>query len=241
MNYLGKLLLVAGMSVAAISSSYAESVNNETVLTTLSAMSSLKTNLVTLQEEANDLLAENERLNKENTLWQEQLDSRLTPLRNNFQLRAEASLAEEARLTREINRHNSGCTGEVSQPVYDKCMNESAVLDRLSREHTAKREALIAEEEALVAEWNSYVNLIDANSATISSNFERHLKIQEDYASIWGRLGSYRDRLVDLCAKADTDIDGEALHYCNSVSWDGTKQNLPTLDVILNGTQFFRN
>lgn len=226
------LSVVTALSIVSIQSGHAA------VQSTLQTMSILKTNLVTLQEEADNLLAINERLNEDNALWQEQL-GRITLLKNDFQLRVDASEAKEARLTAEVARHNSGCTGEVEEPIYNKCMNEKAVLDPLIVQLTTERNALIEEEIELAEEWNSYVNLMDENSRTISANFNRHLQIQKDYAEIWGELEYQRGLLIEDCANADTDRDGEALQYCNSISWDGTNNNLPALEQILNGTQFF--
>ncbi len=239
MKRLGTLLLVAGMSVAMIQTGHAAAVNNETVQSTLSTMSSLRGNLVSLQGELDGLLVVNTRLNEENVLWQEQLDTRLQPLFDVHYEKSREHVDEEVRLTAIIDRHNRGCNGTVEQATYDRCKGEEPYIKQASDEYYAVKSVLQTERASLTAEWDSYANLITANSEKMNANFNRHLEIQDNYGEILVRLENLRGRLVDLCVDADTDRDGEAIHHCNSVAWDGANRNLPTLDEILNGTEFF--
>jgi len=225
---------------ATIQTGHAAALNNETVQSVIGEMGKTNTQMKTILEENDGLVIANENLVKKNKLWQGQLDTRLQPLVNTHLEKSRAHVANEQRLTAEINRHNSGCSGTVSQPIYDKCMSESAVLERLSTAHYAEKDTLKAERASLEKEQASYIKLIEDNNTKINANFNRHLAIKVTVEQYTESLEYYRIRLIDLCAEADTDRDGEALHHCNAVSWDGAKQSLPPLDQILRGTQFFK-
>lgn len=239
----GVFALTLGVIVAlfaTIQTGHTAALNNETVQSVMSEMGKINTQMKTILEENDGLVIANVNLVKKNKLWQEQLDTRLQPLVDIHVEKSRAHVANEQRLTVEINRHNRGCSGTVSQPIYDKCTSEAAVLERLSAAHYAEKDILKAERSALQKEQTSYIKLIDDNNAKIKSNFNRHLVIKATVNQYTENLEYYRTRLIDLCAEADTDRDGEALHHCNAVSWDGTKQSLPPLDQILRGTQFFK-
>ncbi len=235
----GLLILALGVFAVTIQSGHAEALNNETVQSVIGEMTNINTQMKSLLSENDGLVTANENLVKRNALWEEQLTGRIQPLIDVHLEKSRAHVATEERLTKEINRHNSGCSGTVSQPVYDKCTSEASVLKRLSANYYAEKEVLVKERASLDKEYHSYVKLINDNNVKVKANFERHLVIKAAVEQYTETLEYYRSRLIDLCAEADTDRDGEALHHCHSMSWDGTKKNLPILDEILRGTQFF--
>ena len=238
MNRLGKILLAVTF-FATIQASQAVALT--AVENVIGEMGKINTTMKSVLLENDGLATANVNLIKKNELWQEQLDTRLQPLIDVHVKKAEAHVANEQRIAREINRHNSGCSGTVSQPVYDKCMSEAAVLKRVSTKHYAEKAVLQKERADLNSEWESYANLINANQEKINANFQRHLAIKDAVAGYEQTLEGYRTQLIELCTEADTDRDGESLHHCNAITWDGTERSLPPLDTILKGTKFFGN
>ncbi len=238
MNRLGKILLAVTF-FATIQASQAVALT--AVQNVIGEMGTVNTAMKSVLTENDGLAIANVNLIKQNELWQEQLDTRLQPLIDVHLKKSEVHIANGQRITREINRHNSGCSGTVSQPVYDKCMSEAVVLKRVSTKHYAEKAVLKKERADLDKEWKSYANLIDANQKTINKNFQRHLVIKDAVAVYEQLLENYRSQLIELCTEADTDRDGESLHHCNAITWDGTQRSLPPLDTILKGTKFFGN
>lgn len=234
-------VLAATLSFVAVQVN-ASALNNMTVPGTINEMSKIAGSITGLLKENDGIVTANANLMKKNKLWQEQLDKRLKPLSVPLLADIKASKAEEKRLTGEINRYNSVCGGTFKSktPTYYKCMREKPVLDKVSRKHKADRLKLIKRKNAFDKEWASYATLINTNQATINKNFKRHLEIKDTIRAYGKTLEQYRTRLITLCAEADTDRDGEALHHCNSIQWDGTRKTLPPLDKILKGTQFFK-
>lgn len=238
-----KRIFVIALTVASIVTFqvHASALNNMTVPGVMNEMSKLTSSITGLLEENDGIVIDNSNLMKKNKLWQEQLDSRLRPISVPLLADIAASKAEEKRLTVEINRYKSVCekTFKSKTPTYHKCMREKPVLDRVSKKHKADRLKLIKRKNAFDKEWASYVNLINANQKTINKNFKRHLEIKDQIGAYERTLEQYRTNLIVLCADADTDRDGEAIHHCQSMNWDGSNRTLPSLDTILKGTRFF--
>jgi hypothetical protein len=53
-------------------------------------------------------------------------------------------------------------------------------------------------------------------------------------------LENHRTRLNDLCTKAEAKGDGDSLHFCHAVLWDGGVKSLPPLSEMLRGTVFLK-
>lgn len=237
--------LILGVIIAlfaTIQTGHTAALNNETVQSVIGEMGKINTQMKTILEENDGLVIANVNLVKKNKLWQEQLATRIVPKETLFKAKVKAHLEREARYKEIIDRHNDGCPDGVatSNAQYERCKGEEPYLNRIRNEHHAEKAVLRQERTDLIRERTVYVDRITANNTKITANFNRHLAVKaavEDYTE---NLEYYRTRLIDLCAEADTDRDGEALHHCNAVSWDGAKQSLPPLDQILRGTQFFK-
>lgn len=206
---------------------------------TLASMVKTNAEMKKLKTEANELLVDNENEQKKIALWNEQLETRIPKIYGDFVVRRDKSLAEEERLTNEVNRFNSVCTGEVSQAQYEKCAAEAPVLKKAREKNIAERNDLIQEEKDIYNEEQKYLKAIAESNEKISGNFNRHLEIMDEYAEKKKDLEAQRKTLAKQCDLAEELDDGEALAHCHSVYWDGTNRALPPLNEILRGTRFF--
>lgn len=234
-NKIPALILGISLSLATIPVNAA----SLTVPGVMAKMGTISGTIKGLLKENDGLVAVNNTLLKKNKLWEGQL-RRIAPKEKLFIKKAEAHVVKEKKYTRIINAHKARCPRIVdTQAQVDKCRGEKPYLRRITKEYYDEKRVLKAEQKALIAERKSYVDLIVANNRTITKNYNRHLAIVKSVDRYNKNLELYRKHLIFLCTKADTDRDGEALHYCQSMNWDGAKKNLPTLDEIMKGTKFF--
>ncbi len=235
-----KLLTLVVGAVLLASSVNAASLNNETVRSVMSEMGRINTSMKGLLKENDGLGPVNNSLIKKNKLWEEQLTSRIAPKETLFVAKAKAHIAREAVYKQRIERHNDACPKRMPPgPQYNKCKSEEPTLNRIRDRHHAEKADLNRERSGLIAERESYEKLIRDNNTKITRNYNRHLAIKAAVGRYEQRLEYYRTRLITLCSTADRNDWGESIHYCQSMRWDGTRKNLPTLEEILKGTRFF--
>ena len=114
------------------------------------------------------------------------------------------------------------------------------MLKEKSRAHNAERASLKRERAALTKERLSYVNRIKANAAKAKENLGKLTESGRKTTQHIRTLENHRTRLNDFCTKAEAKGDGDSLHFCHAVLWDGGVKSLPPLSEMLRGTVFLK-
>lgn len=190
------------------------------------AKKSTELSLPALQQQLDEPTQQNERLMKEYKLYDEQVKNRVGPMAKAYETKVSAHNDRVKRSDAEIARHNSGCTGTLPKPQYDKCASERPTLQRIVNENNASKARLDSEKTAVLNERSKYSTAMEKLSAQMKSNFALWQQRKKTYDETVQKIARYRQRLVDLCAKASTP---EALKHCHSIGWDGARRDLPPL------------
>ena len=177
---------------------------------------------------------------RNNDLLNKQLAGRLEPLINTHNANSILFAANQKRLADIIQRYNRECSGTVARAAYGRCKVQEGVLKEKSRAHNAERASLKRERAALTKERLSYVNRIKANAAKAKENLGKLTESGRKTTQHIRTLENHRTRLNDLCTKAEAKGDGDSLHFCHAVLWDGGVKSLPPLSEMLRGTVFLK-
>lgn len=208
----------------------------------LGAINADKAKAPILKQQAQELVAANERLLKEGKLYQEQIKVRLEPIAN-------AIRADSARLQADTQRHNQGvavhnshCTGTLPQPQYQKCSGEKAYWDRSKANLDGRKAQLQTRVNDYQRQYNQYKVRLDQIGAQMKQNFAAWQQRKQAYEQIQARLNEYGRRFQSVCNTAvqrknrggpeySSNVE-EALSHCQSVNWDGSPGRGPLVNVL---------
>jgi predicted nucleic acid-binding Zn-ribbon protein len=165
---------------------------------------------------------------KEQKLWNGEIE-KLRPQYTAYDNAVTPHNADAAKQRAAVDKHNAGCRGTLPKPAYDRCKGEEGPLkawgdrvhaskvglDRRLADLNKRRDPILARAKALEAELAPLRARYNAAKIKLDQARQRVAKLEA-----W--LQQARER----CKNAK---DLEALHHCNSVTWDGANPNLPPL------------
>lgn len=159
---------------------------------------------------------------KEIKLWDEEI-GRIGPQLTQLNQRAGEAAQDQAGVNAKVERHNSGCSGTLPRPQYERCKGEEPYLqseiDRVKR----KKAALESEYRPLANRYKDIVARRDALSKTMQGISARYDAAKARFDEASRRIASLTSRLRAECASQRT---AEAAAHCGQVDWDGAKAGL---------------
>ena len=159
---------------------------------------------------------------KEIKLWNEQL-TELQPQVNAIVQKLNQHNEDAERVSLKVAKHNADCSGELPDPLYERCKGEvpylQSEINRISTQKTgieAERTPLLRRINDIESRRNELVTLLEQIKA-------RHDSARSKLDAAQDRIASITSRLKTECATPNTP---EGLVYCAQIDWDGARLGL---------------
>jgi len=202
------------------------------------AKRSAERSATSLAKQLDDAQGSLSKVNSQMDMWDGQRQ-RLDGLFAAYERKVEEHNARAARADAETQRWNAACEGERPDPIYQKCMSEAPVIDRLNASVDANADALDREADDLEAQDQVYVDELDKLEPRKAQLDVQVADLTDQLDEARRLIVRYESRMRDACASARTL---EALSYCHQIVWDGAPPNLPELpDDAPRGTRITPN
>lgn len=159
---------------------------------------------------------------KEIKVWDEQLTG-LKPQIDAVVEKKRRHDADAGVVNQKVAVHNSGCTGTLPRPQFERCKGEEPYLNsQINRINSEKTQI-----DAEIGNVRTRVQNVESRRNVLVGQVQQ-LKASQDAAR--ARLAAAEQRIAEITARlrqaCNEGGSAEALAYCGQVDWDGARRGL---------------